>query len=71
MKRRSDSSVFLFDVTYVDGSQSSRRKIPSAVLAEPKDEAAVKAVIEAQDRDIALASGRPRGAIRSVARSRA
>ncbi|MGH7043437.1 MAG: hypothetical protein ACREFY_15105 [Acetobacteraceae bacterium] len=70
MKRRADSSVLLFDVTYVDGSQSSRRKIPSASLSEPKDEAAIKAAIEAQDRDIALASGRPRGAIRSVARSR-
>lgn len=70
MKRRADSSFLLFDVTYVDGSQSSRRKIPSSALAEPKDEAAVKAAIEAQDRDIAIASGRPRGPIKSVARSR-
>lgn len=70
MKRRADSSFILFDVTYVDGSQTSRRKIASAALAESKDEAAVKAVIEAQDREIAIASGRPRGAIRSVARSR-
>ena len=70
MKRRADSSFILFDVTYVDGSQTSRRKIASAALTESKDEAAVKAVIEAQDREIAIASGRPRGAIRSVARSR-
>ncbi len=70
MKRRADSSFLLFDVTYADGSQSSRRKIPSAALLESKDEATVKAAIEAQDRDIAVASGRPRGAIRSVARSR-
>jgi trehalose-6-phosphatase len=70
MKRRSESSFVLFDVTYADGTQSSRRKIPNAALEDPKDEAAVKALIEAQDRTIAIASGRPRGAIKSVARSR-
>ncbi|MBW4093725.1 MAG: hypothetical protein HIU82_21910 [Proteobacteria bacterium] len=71
MKRRADSSFLLFDVTYVDGTQSSRRKIASAALFEPKDDAEVKAAIEAQDREIAIASGRPRGPIKSVARSRA
>ena len=70
MKRRAESSVVMFDVTYVDGTQSSRRKIPGAALPDPKDDAAIKAIIEAQDREIGLASGRPRGAIKSVARSR-
>ncbi len=70
MKRRAVSSFVLFDVTYVDGSQTSNRKVPSATLTEPNAEAAVKAVIEAQDREIALASGRPRGAIKAVVRSR-
>jgi hypothetical protein len=70
MKRRAASSVVLFDVTYVDGSQTSRRKVPSAMLADPQPEAAVKAAIEAQDREIATASGRPRGVIKTVARSR-
>lgn len=70
MKRRSDSSVVLFDVIYADGSQTSRRKVPGASMPDPKDEAAIKAIIEAQDREIALASGRPRGVIKSVARSR-
>lgn len=70
MKRRAVNSFVLFDVTYVDGSLSSRRKVPSAAMAEPGNEAAIKAAIEAQDREIALASGRPRGAIKSVARSR-
>lgn len=70
MKRRAVSSFVLFDVTYVDGSQTSHRKVPSAALTEPDAEAAVKAVIEAQDREIALASGRPRGAIKAVVRSR-
>lgn len=70
MKRRADSAMVLFDVTYVDGSQTSRRKVPGALLADSQAEAAVKAAIEAQDREIGLASGRPRGVIRSVARSR-
>ncbi|HTU54233.1 MAG TPA: hypothetical protein VMF62_09705 [Acetobacteraceae bacterium] len=70
MKRRAANSFVLFDVTYVDGSQSSRRKIPQATLAEASGEAAIKAIIEAQDREIAIASGRPRGAIKSVVRSR-
>jgi hypothetical protein len=70
MKRRAVNSFVLFDVTYVDGSQSSRRKIAQAMLAEAGGEAAIKAIIEAQDREIAIASGRPRGAIKSVVRSR-
>jgi hypothetical protein len=70
MKRRAVNSFVLFDVTYVDGSQSSRRKVPQATLAEAGGEAAIKAIIEAQDREIAIASGRPRGAIKSVVRSR-
>lgn len=70
MKRRSDSSFIFFDVTYGDGTQSSHRKVPAAALTHAKDEAAIKAVIEAQDREIALASGRSRGEIKSVTRSR-
>jgi hypothetical protein len=70
MKRRAASAFVLFDVTYVDGSQTSRRKVPASVLLDPQPDAAVKAAIEAQDRDLALASGRPRGEIRSAARSR-
>ena len=70
MMRRAERSVVLFDVTHVDGTQSSRRRIPGAALPDPKEEAAVKAIIEVQDREIGLASGRPRGGIKSVARSR-
>ena len=70
MKRRAENSFVLFDVTYVDGSLSSRRKVPSSILAGLDGETAVKAAIEAQDREIGLASGRPRGVIKSVIRSR-
>jgi hypothetical protein len=70
MKRRSESSFVLFDVTYVDGSRSSNRKVLTSVLESFEGEAAAKAVIEAQDRDIATASGRPRSDIRSIQRKK-
>ncbi len=68
MKRREVDSSVLFDVIYVDGTRSSRRKVPKAVVDE--GEAAMKAAIEAQDREIAVASGRSRGVVKTLARSR-
>ncbi len=68
MKRRTESSFALFDVTYTDGSRSSNRKVPLSVLAE--GEAAARAAIETQDQRVALASGRPQGVIKSLQRSR-
>jgi hypothetical protein len=70
MKRRSLSSFVLFDVTYVDGSRSSNRKVLSSVLESFEGEAAAAAVIEAQDREIAAASGRSRSDIKSIRRVR-
>ena len=68
MKRRTESSFVLFDVTYADGSRSSNRKVPMSILAE--GEAAARAAIETQDQRVALASGRPQGVIKSLQRSR-
>jgi hypothetical protein len=68
MKRRSESSFVLFDVTYIDGSRSSNRKVPTTTVEEGED--AAKAAIETQDQRVALASGRPQGVIKSVQRSR-
>lgn len=61
----------LFDVIYDDGSQSSNRKVPTTEL-EGLDggDDAVKAYIEAQDRKIEEASGRPRGIIKTILRSK-
>jgi hypothetical protein len=59
----------LFDVTYVDGSRSSNRKVATNALSGLDGDAPAKALVEAQDREIGLASGRPRPAIRSMARS--
>jgi hypothetical protein len=70
MKRRSLSSFALFDVTYVDGTRSSNRKVLSSALEGFEGEAAASAVIEAQDREIAAASGRPRSDIKSIKRVR-
>ncbi|MBN8871649.1 MAG: hypothetical protein J0H67_02330 [Rhodospirillales bacterium] len=70
MKRRSESSFVQFDVVYADGTVTSRRKVPLSVVESFEGEAAVRATLEAQDRDIALASGRQRGAIRTIKRVR-
>ena len=70
MKRRSDTNFVLFDVIYDDGSRSSNRKVSSSIVNDLGGEKAVRAAIEAQDREIAAASGRPRGAIKSLVRSK-
>ena len=70
MKRRSETSFVQFDEVYADGTLTSRRKVLQSVVDSFEGEAAVRAAIEAQDRDIALASGRSRGAIRTITRVR-
>ncbi len=70
-KRRIESSSVLFDVLYVDGSRTSNRKVASLALATLDGDAPAKSIIEAQDREIARASGRPRPDIRSVSRTSA
>ena len=68
-KRRVETAFVAFDVTYVDGTRSSNRRVPAAVLAGLDGDTPARDVIEAQDREIGAASGRPRPAIRSVVRS--
>ena len=68
MKRRALSTFVLFDVTYVDGSRSSNRKVPSSALAGLDGDEPAKALIEEQDKTIGSASGKPRPDIRSLAR---
>jgi hypothetical protein len=69
MKRRTVCGFVLFDVVYADGSRSSNRKVARSIVESLDGEKAVRAVIEAQDREIAAASRRPRGSIKSLARS--
>ena len=68
-KKQPVGNFVLFDVIYQDGSRTSHRKVPAADPHEVDFEARVKATIEAQDRDIAEKSGRPRGPIKSIVKS--
>jgi hypothetical protein len=69
MKRSaSKTTPALFNIVYEDGALSSNRKVPLDALNGIDDDAAARAFLEAQDRDIALKSGRPRGRIKTLTR---
>jgi hypothetical protein len=68
-KKQPITNFVMFDVIYQDGTRSSHRKVPAAEPHEHDFEARVKATIEAQDREIAEKSGRPRGPIKSIVKS--
>ncbi len=68
-KRKILSSFVSFDVTYVDGSKSSNRRVPYTELGGLDGDEPAKAFIEAEDRKIGLASGRPRADIKTVERT--
>ncbi|WP_439496451.1 hypothetical protein [Bosea sp. (in: a-proteobacteria)] len=64
-----DAEFVMFDVVYSDGSRSSNRRVPTALLGGlDGDEPARDAIIE-QDTAIAEKSGRPALAITSLTRS--
>ena len=67
-KKQPVISYVMFDVFYQDGTRTSHRKVPAAEPHEADYNARVKAIIEAQDREIAEKSGRPRGPIKSIVR---
>jgi hypothetical protein len=60
----------LFDVLYEDGTRTSNRKVPGSELGEIDGDLPAKTYLEAQDRQIAQISGKPRTAIRSLTRVR-
>jgi hypothetical protein len=59
-----------FNVTYEDGSQTSNRRVPDTLLEMLDADDQIQAFIEAQDREIAERSGRPRGPIASIEKVR-
>jgi hypothetical protein len=59
----------MFDVLYEDGTRSSNRKVSSSVLDGLDGDEPARGILEAQDREIAAASGRARSDIKSVVRS--
>jgi len=69
-KKPTNTSAFvLFDVTYEDGSKRSNRKIASSELGGLDADKPAKAILEAQDREIADKGGMPRGPIKAIVRS--
>ena len=60
----------LFDVLYEDGMRTSNRKVPGSEVGEVDGDLLAKTYIEAQDRQIAKISGKPRAPIKSLTRVR-
>jgi hypothetical protein len=60
----------LFDVLYEDGIRTSNRKVPGSEFSGIDGDLPAKTYIEAQDRQIAEVSGKPRGPIKSLTRVR-
>ena len=69
MKSRASTSFVMFDVEYEDGTRSSNRKVSALVLAGLDGDEPARGIVEAQDRDIAAASGRSRSDVKSIVRS--
>ncbi len=68
-KRKILSSFVAFDIMYADGTRSSNRRVPYTELNGLDGDEPALAFIEAQDREIGEASGRPRPAIKSISRT--
>jgi hypothetical protein len=68
-KSTATAEFVLFDVLYEDGTITSNRRVPSSVLGSLDGDAPARAVVEAQDREIAERSGRPRSSIKSISRA--
>lgn len=66
--RARDEFAF-FNVMYEDGSQTSNRKVANDAIDQFDVDGSIKAILEAQDRDIAERSGRPRPPIKSIERA--
>jgi hypothetical protein len=66
---RSGGDYVLFDVFYEDGSQRSNRRVPAAALGGLDGDEPARAIIEAQDREIAEKSGLPPSRIKSLRRA--
>ena len=60
----------LFDVLYEDETRTSNRKVPGSELGDIDGDLPARTYIEAQDRQIAEISGKPRTPIKSLTRVR-
>jgi hypothetical protein len=64
-----ENGYALFDVLYEDGSRTSNRRVPRAVLGGLDGDEPARQAIEDQDKAIAEKAGRPRIGIKAIARS--
>lgn len=67
-KEKAIEGFVMFDVLYADGTKSSRRKVPAALIAENGEEYARTAIMN-QDRKIMEMSGHDRGPVAAISRS--
>ncbi|NLH81688.1 MAG: hypothetical protein GX458_12690 [Phyllobacteriaceae bacterium] len=68
-KPAAKSEFVLFDVFYDDGSRRSNRRVPREILGGLDGDEPARALLEAQDREIADRSGHAMPAIATVKRS--
>jgi hypothetical protein len=66
---RTVGEFVLFDVFYEDGTQRSNRRVPAGALGGLDGDEPARAIIEAQDREIAERSGLPPSRIKSLHRA--
>jgi hypothetical protein len=66
---RTVGEFVLFDVFYEDGTQRSNRRVPVDALGGLDGDEPAKAIIEAQDREIAEKSGLPPSRIKTLRRA--
>lgn len=68
-KPTAKAEFVLFNVIYQDGTLSSNRRVAGSALGGLDGDAPARAIIEAQDREIAVRSGVPRGPIKTIKRA--
>ena len=66
IKSRASTAFVMFDVVYEDGTRRSNRKVSASLLGGLDGDEPARGIIEAQDREIALASGRPTSHVKSI-----
>ncbi|MGY6246870.1 hypothetical protein ACXIUS_04870 [Bosea thiooxidans] len=64
-----DTEFTMFDVVYEDGSRTSNRRVPTALLGGLDGDEPARAAIEEQDQTISEKSGKPPLAIATLIRS--
>ncbi|MDP2355393.1 MAG: hypothetical protein Q8M31_04940 [Beijerinckiaceae bacterium] len=67
-KEKVETGYVLFDVEYEDGTRSSNRRAPKALLGGLDGDEPARRAIEDQDKEIASQSGQPPRKIKKMSR---